>query len=413
MESARVVSPQTLEVHWSRPYFGAAEANGLYPLPRHLLEPLFFADKDAFSKSPYFTTEFVGLGPYRLVRWEPGSHMEFTRFDAYYRGTPPLDTVIMRWLGDATAMIANVMAGAFDAMLPVGIRLEEALDLKRRWEGTGNVVVADLSGRLRQIEIQHRVEVARPMNGLTNQTVRRALYHATDRRALVDLMNPGLDSPPADSWLPPSHELRPQLEPFIPQFPYDVARAQQLLAQAGWVRSADGVLTSQATGEPFQIRLWNTQSSAADREMNAVADSWKSVGIQTELYLIPTALANDRQHRATLPGAGLTGVPYGDYWVDRLHTRNVTAEANRWIGANRGGYSNPKVDELLDRLVVTIAPTERLALHKQLLAEQLGDVALMPLYWDLDPVILLNGVRGVTTANGAVNLANVMAWDKE
>jgi peptide/nickel transport system substrate-binding protein len=412
MESARVIDASTLEVHWIQPYFAANEATGLYPLPRHILEPLYQADKDAFVKSPWFSTEFVGLGPYRLVRWEPGAHMEFTRFAAYYRGTPPLDTVIMRWLGDATAMIANIMAGAVDAMLPVGVRLEEALDLKGRWEGTGNQVVADLSGRLRHVEIQHRPEHARPSNGLTNATVRRALYHAIDRRSLVDLMNPGLNADPADSWLPPGHELRTGLEPAIPQFAHDVARAQQLLAQAGWNRGPDGSLTT-GTGELFQLRLWNTPSSAADREMNALADSWKSVGVLTELYLIPTALTSDRQHRATLPGAGLTGVPYGDFWVDRLHSRNMTGEANRWVGSNRGGYNNPKVDELLDRLVVTISPAERLVLHRQLLHEQLGDVALMPLYYDLDPTLTLKGVRGVTTPRGAVNLANVLAWDKD
>jgi peptide/nickel transport system substrate-binding protein len=99
--------------------------------------------------------------------------------------------------------------------------------------------------------------------------------------------------------------------------------------------------------------------------------------------------------------------------VDRLHTRNVTSEANRWVGSNRGGYSNPRVDDLLDRMVVTIAPAERLALHHELLREQMGDVALMPLYWDLDPILMLKGVRGVATPSGAVNLANILQWDKE
>src|SRR5207245_10557278 len=126
----------------------------------------------------------------------------------------------------------------------------------------------------------------------------QAFYQALDRRTLVDVMNPGLNSPLADSWIPPHHELRSRLEPFIPQFPYDPSRAQQLLAQAGWVRGANGVLTSQATGEPFQVLLWNTQSTGAEREMNVVADSWKAIGAQTELYIVPAALVNDRENRA-------------------------------------------------------------------------------------------------------------------
>ena len=48
---------------------------------------------------------------------------------------------------------------------------------------------------------------------------------------------------------------------------------------------------------------------------------------------------------------------------------------------------------------MTIAPAERLALHRQLLQDQLGDLALMPLYWDLDPTLMLKGVN-VTTPQG-------------
>jgi peptide/nickel transport system substrate-binding protein len=239
------------------------------------------------------------------------------------------------------------------------------------------------------------------------------LYQALDRRLLVDVMNPGLNSPLADSWIPPHHELRAQLEPSIPQFPYDPARAQQLLAQAGWVRDGSGTLISQTTGEPFQLLLWNTQSTGAEREMNVVADSWKAIGAQTELYIVPTALVNDREGRAKLPGGGITGVGYDSFSTDRLHTRTVTSAANRWLGSNRGGYSNPQVDDLLDRIVVAIGSSERLALHRQLLQVQMGDVALMPLYWDLDPILMLKGVRGVAAANGSLNLSDTLTWDKE
>ena len=68
---------------------------------------------------------------------------------------------------------------------------------------------------------------------------------------------------------------------------------------------------------------------------------------------------------------------------------------------------------ILDRMVVTVAPVQRLGLHRQLLEEQMGDVALMPLYWDLDPILMLKGVRGVATPGGSMNLANVFDWDKE
>lgn len=413
MESATTPDPHTLAVRWSAPYFAADRALGLYPLPRHLLEDLYRQDKDAFTNTPRFTYEFVGLGPYRIARWDLGSSVEFARFDGYYGGRAALDSIHMRFLADPTTMAANILAGAVDAVLPLGVRLDEAQEIKRRWEGTGHQMVAALSGRLRHIEIQHRAEFGRPINGFTNRQVRQAFFQALDRRTLIEVMTPGLDSPLADSWIPPHHELRAQLEASIPPFPNDPSRAQQLLAEAGWVRDAGGALTSQSTGEPFQLLLWNTQSTGAEREMNVVADSWKAIGSQTELYIVPTALVNDREGRAKLPGGGITGVGYESFYTDRLHTRTVTAAANRWLGSNRGGYSNPQVDDLLDRLVVTIAPGDRVALHRQLLQVQMGDVALMPLYWDLDPILMLKGVKGIAAANGSLNLSNTLLWDRD
>ncbi len=64
--------PLTYLVHWSRADSRSLQAEGLTPLPRHLLEPLYVTDKPNFINSPRFSNEWVGLGPYKLARWEPG-----------------------------------------------------------------------------------------------------------------------------------------------------------------------------------------------------------------------------------------------------------------------------------------------------------------------------------------------------
>lgn len=412
MESARAADAHTLEVHWSSIYFAADEAPGLIPMPRHLLDDLYQRDKEGFINTPLFKTEWIGLGPFRLTKWEPGSHMQFERFDSYYGGKAALDTISMRFLGDPNTMVANILAEAVEVLLPISVRVDDALEVKRRWEGTGHQVVADLSGRLRHVELQHRPDVARPLNGMTNPMVRQAMYQAIDKRALIELMNPGLNAPAADSWIPPHHELRPELEPAIPQLPFDPTRAQQLLAQAGWSKGPSGTLTHRASGEPFRFQLWNTQSSGAEREMNALADNWKVLGVDVELYIVPTALLNDRQHRANLTGGGVSGAGFDGWTTDRLHSKQITAASNNWIGTNRGGYSNPSVDATLDKLAVTIPRAERVALHRQLLQEQMGDVATMPLFWDLDPILMLRHVKGVAVDTGSLN-ENVLQWSKE
>lgn len=120
-------------------------------MPRHLLEDLFNQkDAEAFLNSRYFTTDFVGLGPYRLVRWDPGSAIEFVRFDGYVLGQPIVGRVIVRTISDYNTMLSSVLAGAVDLANPPG-DLVDVPDLNRRWEGTGNRVRADANDRIHMI----------------------------------------------------------------------------------------------------------------------------------------------------------------------------------------------------------------------------------------------------------------------
>src|SRR5207249_9072286 len=153
MASATAPDPLTFSVHWSSIYVRANEAPGLIPIPRHLLEELYRADKANLANSPRFTTEVIGLGPYRLVNWQHDVHMEFTRFDDYFRGRPPFDTVTVRFMGDTNTLVANILAEAIDMVLPTGVDLETALEVRRRWERTGNQVYTNLSSGLRHLAI--------------------------------------------------------------------------------------------------------------------------------------------------------------------------------------------------------------------------------------------------------------------
>src|SRR5205814_1283502 len=110
-------------------------------------------------------TEFVGLGPYKIANWQLGSFAELLRFDDYFMGRPRLDRVIVNFLGDPNAMIAAILAGSVDVLLPLGIELDSAFELDRRWQGTGNLVHFDLTNKLLQLEIQFRSEASRPKNG--------------------------------------------------------------------------------------------------------------------------------------------------------------------------------------------------------------------------------------------------------
>lgn len=174
MDAVSAPDPTTFVVHWSMPYVNADRAEGLIPLPRHLMADLYANDKSAILEDRLLSMEFVGLGPYRLVRWELGSHLELSRFSDYYLGRPPLDGVVVHFLGDPNAMVTAALAGSVDVVLPSAVGLDAALAVMQQWEGTENKVLFVLTDSLRRIEVQHRPEFARPPNGLSNPLVRRA-----------------------------------------------------------------------------------------------------------------------------------------------------------------------------------------------------------------------------------------------
>jgi peptide/nickel transport system substrate-binding protein len=412
MESATASDQRTFTVHWSQTYPFAYQAEGLIPLAKHLFEELYGGDKDAFVKSPLFSREWIGLGPYRLARWEPGSQMDLVRFDDYYGGRPPFDSVTVRFIGDGNTMLANIMAGAVDVVLPPSVDLTTALDLRSRWEGTGNQVLITPTGRMHFMEIQHRPQFAKPTNGLTNRTVRQAFNFATDRQALVDVITAG-NGQAADSYARPTDPFRAAVETAIVQYPYDLGRAQQLLGQAGWQRGVDGVLVDSASGERFESDIWGRQAvGGQEREPSIVADQWGQVGARMTPYVIPAVRESDREHQATLPTIIISSNLGPEEWyMARLNSRFIASAADRWTGRNKLGYSNPQLDQLVDRLQTTIDPRQRDALHRELIQLETSEVAYMPLYWEVLPVLALKGVKLPPYSNRTGS--NFALWNRQ
>ncbi|MBM2811534.1 MAG: hypothetical protein HW416_2293 [Chloroflexi bacterium] len=412
MESAEAPDPQTFIVHWSGINVDADLAQGLVPVPRHLMERDYRSDKTGFLNSTVLGAEFIGLGPYRLTKWDQGSQMEFARFEGYYMGRPPLDTIVVKFLNDPNTMVAGILSGAIDLVLPQAVDHDAAQEVKQRWEGTGNQVRLDSQGALRYLLIQHRADYARPRNGLSNLLVRQALFRTTDRVAISEVATHS-EGPIADSWYPPSHELYPQLRPSIPQYPLDVAQAQQQFAQSGWVRNAQGDLISQATGERFEIEVRSPTGQAAEQIIAALGDGWKAVGAQTQQNIVPTVLSADAEYRVTLPGMTITGNIWDMFLSDVLDSRQVARPENRWAAANRAGYVNPAMDALYDKLTVTVAPAERLGIQRAMVQEAMTDVAFIPMYFNVVPVLSLKGVRGIGGMVDNSNAWNAFEWNKD
>src|SRR5579871_929771 len=89
---------QTVTIHWKQPFpfadilgFTTTRSN-LAPLPRHLLESqLAQLSTEAFLGLPFWTTDYIGAGPYKVSNWHPGAFLDASAFDGHARGRPKID----------------------------------------------------------------------------------------------------------------------------------------------------------------------------------------------------------------------------------------------------------------------------------------------------------------------------------
>jgi peptide/nickel transport system substrate-binding protein len=343
---------RTFEVSWDRPYFEAGDPNprDLVPLPSHLLETLYDAgDKQAFNASSFWNTEeYVGAGPYRIVRNVPGVSLTVTANPYHVLGKAKIDTIEFVVVPDRNALIAQLLAGELDFVGHSHLQAEGAAVLKEQWKD-GGIIVTPWDPFVLDFQ-QQAVPNLQP--ALRDVRVRRALAHAIDRDAVAEQQTAGMASA-ADALVAPSNVLFPRIDAAIAKYPYDPRQALQLMGEAGWTRGSDGTLRN-AGGQLFDVEILTTPSTSKDGIV--VADYWKQIGIDYRFNNMTEAQRTDNKTRSNYPGVQVnaTSADYRAYVSTELST-----EANQWRGNNQTGWADPEYDALFARFDGSLSPAER------------------------------------------------------
>ncbi|MBI4214050.1 MAG: hypothetical protein HY534_07055 [Chloroflexi bacterium] len=409
----------TFVAHWKAVNVTVIAGTALDPLPKHLLNDIYENRRPDLRNQRFFSTEYVGTGPFKLVAWEPGSHLEFERFDQYYRGPAKLHRVIFRIIPDANTQFANILAGEVDIIAPADGDVLAALDLQKRWEqqGSGNRVVWGTRGGIQTWELMLDPEYARPANGMTQQPVRQALLQAVNRKEMTNALTSGLAEVEYvfyhqdDDRYPFVRDLDPKTGNPRFEYPYDVRRAEQLLAQSGWTKGPDGILVHSPSGERFNYQVMTRPGDEPFRQASIVQDYWKAIGVALEIEVLTPGRLSDNEYLATRRGASLHTSAGSSFTGRRAHSSNIPGPNNRWTGNNRGHYNNPAVSELIEKMEVTIDQQQARELHRQNLILQMTDLHS---YWWYSVVVPTPAVAGVGPLRqvGYVITWNVNEWDK-
>lgn len=410
----RIETPDdaTLVMEWgtTNPFANALANDELGPLPTHILGSVYPADKERFQQLAYWKREFVGVGPYRLVEWEPGSHMVLAAYEGFYRGRAKIDTIIFRFITSAPTVVAGLLAGTLDGAIPRALDFSQSMFVKREWERAGHrpvVIVQPTHWRI--MGVQFRVPQPR---SILDPRVRQALLVAIDREAMVDVLLEG-QAPISHTFIPSDDPRWEWVRDVVVQYPYDVRRSHGLLESAGWRRSSDGAYLG-VSGERVALPVWTTAGEQNEQEIAIIGDNWKALGVSVEQTVLSVAQVRNNELRASFPAFDTTAIPVTfENTLQRVYGPTCPSEASRWAGGNRGCYQNPDMDRIIEALTVAIEPELQRQLYRELVRAQTEELPVLPLYFNVQITVFREGVTGVkgdTRPRTSVSW-NIDEWD--
>ncbi len=396
--------PQTLTIHWREPFIEADLLFGvrILPLPRHVLEEAYRESRATFTQLPYWTSEFVGTGPYRLRTLERDSHAILAANEAFVLGRPRIDEIVVKFIGDANAAIANVLAGEAELTLSRVVSLEQAIQVRDQWGG-GRMDVL-LSGGL-HIYPQF-INPNPPI--VADVRFRQAMFHALDRQQMVDSLLFGVTQV-AHAFLSPDFPGYQEIADSVVRYEYDTRRAWQILEVLGFARGADGGLRD-AAGQRLAVEIRSTSDDLNARSMLAAADYWQRLGLAVDPVVVVPQRTSDAEYGATFPAFFLNRQRN-----DLANLRNFrgseapVAETN-FVGSNRARYRSPEIDALIDRFFVTIPKTERMQLVGRILRIMTEDLSILSVLYAANATLVSHRLRNAT-ATAVAPTWNAHEWD--
>ncbi len=338
------------------------------------------AGKGATTEDYNSGKAMVGTGPFKFVEYVPGDRIVMERNDDYWGDKPAWDKVTFKPIKSGPSRVAALLAGdvdVIDGVPTTDIGSLEGNDKVSLWQGSSNRVI--------YLHLDHD-RAASPFvkanggggieNPLRDRRVRTAISKAINRDAIVERVMENV-AIKAGQLLPDGFfGISGKLQPLD----HDPEGAKALLAEAGL---ADG----------FELRIHGPN----DRYINdakiaeAIAQMLTRAGIKTDVETMPRSVYFKRASRGgpnDTPEFSFILVGWGAGSGEAsspLRSLIHTYDKERGFGAsNRGRYSNPEVDAIIEQALITVDDAKRQDLLAKATELAIEDVAIIPLHYQVN-----------------------------
>jgi peptide/nickel transport system substrate-binding protein len=316
-----------------------------------------------------------GTGAFELVELEVGKKAVLKAKQGYWGTGPFVDTLEFIDLGDDP----GPQVAAFASKQVDGIQL------------ISNDVVPTLKG-MPHAAVYEQVTAGAGIGRVhydakpfTDKRVRQALKLSVDCQKVLDVTLRDSGSTAEH------HHVAPILPDYakLPEYKPDVAKAKQLLAEAGFPNGLD--LTISCRKEPSQ----------EPQVVQALVEQWKQAGIRVTVNIMPTAEYNKVW----------TDVPFGFIgWAHRpLGIMTLGLAYRSGSSWNESHYANPEFDKLLTEAEGTLDLDKRKAIMAKLQAILQDDGAIIQPIWHKMFQVFDKKVKGAFAHPSQQIFGNLMA----
>ncbi len=261
----------------------------------------------------------IGTGPFKFAQWVKGDRVELVANDDRVK----LSQVTFKFISDASAQMAAMMAGDIDAFANFGAPETVAqFQADSRFE----VVIGSTEGET----ILSTNNAKPPFNDLR---VRQAIAHAIDRQEFIDGVYFGLGTPIGSHFAPHN----PAYVDLTGTYPLDLEKAKSLLAEAGF---PDG----------FKATIKLPPPPYARRGGEVIAAQLARIGIELEIIPVEWAQWLEQVFR---------GDDFDLTIVSHTEPQDIGIYAREDYYFN---YSSEAFNAVMDELNGTTDPAKRIAL---------------------------------------------------
>ncbi|GAK51805.1 ABC peptide transporter, periplasmic ligand binding protein [Candidatus Moduliflexus flocculans] len=343
------------------------------PFLVEMTQPILSKKATEAQDGQQFTTTLVGTGPFKLTEWTPDQQLVFDANPDYFEGVPKLKKVVLKIIPDDTVRFLELKQGGIDLV-------QNAIQ-------PDMVTVAEKTRGLKVVQSESSVIYYLGFNLkdpiLSNVKVRQAIAYAIDRKTIVEHLLKSQASL-ATGLLSPSNWA---YEPNVTTYDLDIEKAKALLDEAGYP-DPDG----DGPQPRFKISYKTSTAGLRIHLGEVLQDQFKQIGVEIseiQTYEWAKFYEDIKAGNFQIFTLRWVGITEPDIFYSIFHSQMVPPD-----GRNRGYYSNPKVDELLEQGRHEVSPDGRKKIYSDVQKILADDLPYVYLWYPHNIIVMNERVQG-------------------